>query len=316
MSANVPCPDCGKVVEVPDGSTGKNVRCASCQTSFVAKPPRVAKDQSAATLPAEEEQPKPNEQSESMVRQETAPAEVAGGLPSWLTLEWRRIPVSLSHWLLVPIFFLPWINVSCNDHKLMSQTGLQTCLGRIRHVPRLEKIKEQNKRQAAMLREQSSWLEVDSTSKAYLIWVFASFVLLACFIGLVCIGCVLFRQHGFAAIMNLSSLICLALGFVLLVIQMIIGFPIEAEIADAKNKQEQIQQQQQKKGMGNIALFLINTGNYEQFFDIEVTYTNWFWAMFTYLLLLLPWLLLELVAAGFAFYRHASNKRHDDTEDG
>src|SRR5687768_9240878 len=136
MSVTMPCPHCGKHNAVPSHALGHVVRCASCNATFLAESPsdvngnaetapeqfpdgrdrdhpRHDKDADALTAPSIQAEPSALEAAHLISRV----------LKQWINPEWRRIPVVLSTWLLAPLFFLPWINVSCANSRLATQSG-------------------------------------------------------------------------------------------------------------------------------------------------------------------------------------------------
>jgi predicted Zn finger-like uncharacterized protein len=56
MPVNVPCPNCGTSLRIPDTALGKRVKCSKCETAFTAEPPAEAPD---AAVQAEAPAPKP-----------------------------------------------------------------------------------------------------------------------------------------------------------------------------------------------------------------------------------------------------------------
>lgn len=170
------------------------------------------------------------------VRRKDDPSQHAAALVAWflrtVNPDWRRIPTSLGPWLLIPFFFLPWINVSCNEQPLARQSGLQSLYGGFTFSPNIQRIMDQQKAMAIPNQPPPD----DKDLKAYILWPFPLFVLAGIFCGVVCIGCVLLRVRHVAAGANLVALGCGALCFVLLALQMAIGFPIANNVRESNAK--------------------------------------------------------------------------------
>jgi hypothetical protein len=57
----IPCPECGKVFNVPENVLGKKIKCKECGTAFAADPPKktVKPSKPGGTVKAKKEEPKP-----------------------------------------------------------------------------------------------------------------------------------------------------------------------------------------------------------------------------------------------------------------
>jgi hypothetical protein len=87
---DIPCPNCEKVLKVPEGALGKKVKCKSCEEVFVAEKPGAAKKPAAAPKPSavsaskpggavkpKKEEPKPEPKKEEPKKEEPAGYKVA-----------------------------------------------------------------------------------------------------------------------------------------------------------------------------------------------------------------------------------------------
>jgi hypothetical protein len=311
MSVTMPCPHCGKHNSVPSHALGHVVQCASCNKTFLAESPterngdapsatdqfpevrdrdhpRHDKDADALATPSIQTEPSPLEAAHLITRL----------LRRWINPEWRRIPVSLSFWLMVPLFFLPWINVSCANYRLATQTGLQACIGTATASPRLQKLRKDQFNRRNNFQAPMPLLQVEHTNKAYLVWAFGFFGISACLIGLLCIPTVLFRFPAVAAVANLLGLALVATCGLLLIVQMSIAFPIEREITEARKADEA-----RRHPLLNDPFRREEPMVSDVVYDVEASYSAWFWILFTYTLLAIPLLFIELTISGVAVYR-------------
>ena len=144
---------------------------------------------------------------------------VAGGLIS-------KIACPSAFGLVLLLFFLPWLTISCNGTKMLSQSGLQTCYaGASSEQPSLSDSDQE--------KEKKSDNDIKGPSPAWLIILYA----LAIMAGLTLSVLMILKDNGQ---FWKWVVICSAAAFCLLTIQMIWGFPIENWL---KNLPEEIAKQ-------------------------------------------------------------------------
>lgn len=156
-----------------------------------------------------------------------------GGGRGWagMILEWRRVPSSLAHWLLVPLFFLPWINVSCNGQTVMTQSGLQACYGGGTLAPKFQRLADEEQARAGG-KNQMANRQAEEKKPAYAIWPIPVLIAIGIVSGFVCIGTVVLRSRPVAA-GTISSVWVPALYYALLGIQMLVRLPIEQAVDES-----------------------------------------------------------------------------------
>jgi hypothetical protein len=225
-------------------------------------------------------------------------------------LDWRRIPSALGHWLMVPLFFLPWLTVSCNGQTMLTQSGLQACYRGGTLSPRLQRFADEAnaapiaqplpiqkgvpaKKGDAVPLADRGFANRKSKDLAHFIWPFPVFVLLGIISGLVCVGAVLFQFRSISAGAHLLSLGCGVCCFALLGLQMSFKFPLEKRVEEASrraNEAPPLDLDGRPNPFAQAAGMMIN---------METTYTPWFWLEFGLAMLFIPLLVLEVGVSCF-----------------
>jgi len=115
----------------------------------------------------------------------------------------------------------------------------------------------------------AAWPKLEEAAPwAILSIIYITFVVLGGFIGLLCIGCAIFRLHNFAAATHLFSLGLGSAAFLALGAQLVIGFPVE------KHVKQQIEKSINDQNRNNLFGVRQNAGD---FVDVEPQYTAWLW---------------------------------------
>ncbi len=199
--------------------------------------------------------------------------------------DWRRLPTCPHLWLAFLLFFLPWVNLSCNSRTLVTQTGLQSCYGAKSLDPKFEKMVRNDKGPAGAnlvkprLDESPPW--------SMLSIVYITFVVLGGITGLACIVCVFLRLNTVAAGVHLFSLGLGAAAFLAIAAQMFVGFPLEKHF---KQQLEKVRQEEQRQNG-----FHAPVNEDLDWFDVEAKYTVWLWLSLLVTFVSVPVFLLEFV---------------------
>ena len=207
--------------------------------------------------------------------------------------DWRRLLTCSQLWLVFFLFFLPWVNLSCNGRTLVTQTGLQTCHGGFTVDARIEKAARNDKalQNDNVLKEQPTW--------SLLSTVFIVFVFLGGLIGFGCIVCVLFRMSTYAKATHLFSLGLGGAAFLALAAQVTIGFPMDRHLTQQieKNRAER-ERQNAPVGIANDAI--------DAWSGFDTRYTFWLWLSFIITFVSAPAFVLEFaILIGQAIKRPA-----------
>lgn len=266
MPIHVTCTACNQMVAAPESMAGKKAVCPNCK-AVIAIPEQY--------VPAQIVEPEPPSLSPSshdlgssldIAHPPTIDARTEEEKEALRALrfvylffrdDWRRLPTCGHLWLAFFLFFLPWVNISCNGRTLATQSGFQSCRGAWTVDPKLEKQLRNDVNQRAKLDETPPW---SMLSIIYLV-----FVVPGGLCGLVCIGFVLLRLHTFAAATHLFSLGLGSAAFLALGSQMAIGFPVDKHVRQQVEKAEQPRRNLQP-GM-----------QMDAWFDVETKYTAWLW---------------------------------------
>jgi hypothetical protein len=287
------CPNCKSVIEIPE----KYV------PALVVPDPREAsahEPMTDAKVPPALDITKPAEQVSPAEEERAALRLVRFGY-IFLRDDWRRLPTCSHLWFVFFLFFLPWINLSCNSRIIATQTGLQTCLGSATVNPKVEKLARnvrnlpEGNQLRPMLEEMPPW--------SLLSVVYVLFVFLGGLVGFACMGCIVFRLKMAAAGAHLASLglggtACLALSA-----QMLIGFPIDKHARLQLDKAIAEQERRNAAGFRNEGV--------ETLLDVEVNYTFWLWLSWLMTLVSAPVFVVEfgvLVVDAMRKYRQQSEE--------
>jgi hypothetical protein len=225
-------------------------------------------------------------------------------------LEWRRIPLANTLWPLLLLFFLPWTNLSCNDRVLLQQSGFQSCYGGATPTAQLRGLIERNAQQAKALprEQQPKGLPGEQQSKglpvAHFSVPFAGFLAVGLALGLACVLAVVYQLRGVAAALHLLSLGCGATCFLLLVGQMMLGFPIDRQIQRSNEQIRELRAEQRNKllanpfGRANPGVDLAGDLAADALIGFDVQYTSWFWCTLLVTFLSIPLLVTEGIISG------------------
>lgn len=196
----------------------------------------------------------------------------------------RRLATCPHLWLVFFLFFLPWLNISCNGRTVATQTGMQTCFGSATIDPKIDKWGRAHGNFGggpnvvrARLDEPVPW--------SLLSLIYIVFVFLGGFVALACIVCVFLRLRAVATGAHLFALGLGGAAFLALAAQMLIGFPVERH---AKAQAEKIRTEQRQRNdlpKGNDPV--------EVLFDLDTTYSGWLWLSLLLTFVSAPVFLLE-----------------------
>jgi hypothetical protein len=203
--------------------------------------------------------------------------------------DWRRLPTCAHLWFVFFLFFLPWVNVSCNGRTLLTQTGLQTCHGAFTVDPKFEKMARDDR---GLQNENLLKPKLDEPPPwPVLSIIYVTFVFLGGLIGFLCIACVVFRLHTFGAAMHLFSLGLGGAAFLALGSQMLIGFPIDRHL------KQQIEKSRAEQGRRNAQFGFrpMPHDGFDAWFDVEAKYSAWLWLSLVLSSVSVPIFLLEFV---------------------
>jgi hypothetical protein len=280
--------------------------------SIAASPPPVtqpARSSSSATAPAQ-------------IQNEVAPKPSAGQQPlvnrlgALFMSHWRRIPTSLTLWLALPLFFLPWINVTCNGRDYISQSGMQTATGGYSVAKDLEGMTSSksttSRSSASASRGSGSAKDEDELKGSFLSWVYLLAVVVGSLLGLACAGAVVAFQLAGSKLSsgrmgNMLSwgitgghFVVLLLGclcFVALFGQMLFGFPVDREI-DKANKE--MRDSAGSKGSG-----VLDGSALAGAMELKSSYTFWLWLSFLITFGSLAFLLFEAAVTAYSILARA-----------
>jgi hypothetical protein len=306
MPITVTCRACNQTVAAPDSMAGKKAVCPKCQASMsvpeqyapaaIVDPHRsdksLAEPLPIIDKPSSVDIAKPPD-FDTRAEEEKATLEILRLVYIFFRDDWRRLPTCGHLWIAFGLFFLPWVNVSCNNRTLVSQSGLQTCYGAFALDPKFEKWARDER---APRIDNFSKPKLDEPPPwSALSIVFGTFVCLGGIIGFLCVAGVFFRLHTFAAATHLFSLGLGSAAFLALASQMLIGFPID------KHAKQQLEK------CRNIPFGNRPDPNdaVEAMLDIEVKYSPWLWLSAVLTLVSVPTFLLEFgVLIAEAIKRH------------
>jgi hypothetical protein len=300
MPINVTCHACNQVVAAPDAMAGKKAVCPNCR-AVIAIPEEFAPAAIADPTPHDKSSPEPPSDHEiptslditsprdAQAEEEKAALRILGMVYVFCRDDWRRLPTCAHLWFALFLFFLPWINISCNGRTLVTQTGLQTCHGAFSVDPKFEKMARHD---PGLRNENILKPKPDETPPwSVLSIIYVTFVFLGALIGFPCIAFVVFRLHTFAAATHLFSLGLGGAAFLALGSQMLIGFPIERHMTQQieKNRAEQ------ERRNAQFGIRPMPNDGMDAWFDVEARYSAWLWLSFVISLVSVPIFLLEFV---------------------
>jgi phage FluMu protein Com len=298
MPINIHCPTCDQVVAAPDALAGKRVVCPNCK-AVVAIPEKAAPAANGAksadldALQAIDVEPAPPLQiAKADVDQhgadEQAALRVVRIIYVMLRDDWRRLFTCAHLWPALFLFFLPFVNVSCNNRTLLSQSGLQACYGGFTVDPKVDQLARNEK---ALKNEAIPRPKQDEPAPwSILTIVYILFVFLGSGLGFLCILAVLFRFRLICAGLHLFSLGLGGAAFLALSAQMIIGFPIDKHV---KQQFEKARAEQERRNAGAGIRPIQGAEGFEALFDIDSRYSPWLWLSCLLAFISAPAFLLE-----------------------
>ena len=288
MQINIHCPTCDQVVAAPDALAGKRVVCPSCKAvvAIPEKAPAIGMD-TPQVIDVEPVVPL------QIARVDVDPhgADEKAGLRVLRIIyvilrdDWRRLFTCAHLWPALFLFFLPFVNVSCNNRTLLSQTGLQACYGGFTVDPKIDQLARNEK---ALKNEAIPRPKQDEPAPwSILTIVYILFVFLGSGLGFLCILAVFFRFRLICAGLHLFSLGLGGAAFLALSAQMIIGFPIE------KYVKQQFEKARVEQDRRNVQAVVIAGIGVDALFDIDSHYTAWLWISCLLVSISAPTFLLE-----------------------
>ena len=268
------CPVCSRSMQGPSALANTTATCPECRKKFVVTPESHAAPKS----------------------------EFVGSLPpllvAILTRDWRRVATSIHLWLALPLFFLPWVNISCNDRVIGSQSGFQTCYGGSSIDPKLKKLAEEPAQKApGGLRPNGA---KDRAPASVLSLIYGAALLIGGVLGILCVFSVIARTptwHNALAWSTGTHLLSLgfgALAFLFLALQMAVGFPVEHEFD--RNMKKAIAKQRADKDVPDFAKGL---GVEVAGAMVEFKYSAWLWISCVITFVSVPALVVELLILCF-----------------
>jgi hypothetical protein len=287
MPIHITCPSCNQTVAAPESMAGKKAVCPNCR-AVIAVPEQFVPTAAVAPQPVElPPMMQPTSPVDSRAEEEKAVLRILRLVYIFCRDDWRRLPTCGHLWLVFFLFFLPWVNLSCNSRTLISQTGWQTMHGGTTVDPKFEKLAKNDRPNDNVPRpkldEPPPW--------SLLSIIYFVFIFLGGLIGAACIGCVVFRMRMFAVAAHLFSLGLGVAAFLALASEMMIGFPIEKHM---KLQIEKSRQEQERRDALLGARPKPNEG-LEALFDVEVRYSFWLWLSVVITFVSAPVFLLEFV---------------------
>ena len=302
MPINLTCHACNQVVAAPDSMAGKKGVCPNCR-AVIAIPEQAAPAAIVDPIPNDKALPEPPShdeipasvdiaqapQTDSQADEEKAALRILRMVYVFFRYDWRRLPTCAHLWFVFFLFFLPWINISCNGRTLVTQTGLQTCHGAFSVDPKLEKMARNDR---GLQNENMLKPKLDEPPPwSVLSIIYITFIFLGALIGFLCITCVVFRLHTFAAATHLFSLGLGGAAFLALGSQMLMGFPIDRHI---KQQIEKSRAEQERRNAQFGFRPMPNDG-FDAWFDVEPKYSAWLWLSLVISSVSVPIFLLEFV---------------------
>jgi len=217
------------------------------------------------------------------------------GKGRWASLlEWRRVPLANTLWPVVLFFFLPWTNISCNDRVLLQQSGFQSCYGGATPTAQLRQMAERN----ANMKDKQPSVPV-----APFIIPFAGFLAISLITGAACILCVVLKLRSASASVNLLALASGVACFMLLVAQMVYGFPLDRQIQKQNERIRQVREIQKNNPLRNPNLQGMDLAA-DALVSIEAKYAPWIFGA-----LLISFLSLPLLAIEAALFVSIASRR-------
>ena len=206
-------------------------------------------------------------------------------------LEWRRPLMANTLWPALLLFFLPWTNLSCNDRVLIRQSGFQSCYGGATPTAYLQGMMERNgdpaKRKGGP----------DSLPLSPLSWMFALCLATGIVSGLGCMIALATRLRIVAIALEHVALLAGSACFLLLVVQMVFGFPLERQLhqENEKTRQQRKQDRDARAQFGDPNRGFDEAGALaaDALVGIDVQYSVWLWATLFFTFLSVPLLLAE-----------------------
>lgn len=288
MSPNLrfQCPACKSTLEAGVSHAGEKIRCLKCgQKLLVPTPPNANNKTVLAPMvdqlapapaaggweaavapppPLLEASPdaRPADRAEFARYASVALAMLRSGSRLKSILEWRRPLLANTLWPALLLFFLPWVNISCNGQVLLQQSGFQSCYGGATLSPQSRAMIEGNQGQAAAQRPES--FPFSPLSCLFIVGLAAGLV---CGAGcLICMACSI--RRGAIALEHLALFVG-AGCFASLVAQMAFGFPLERRLNAEMQAHPMI--------------------------GVQIQYSAWFWMTLLLTFLSVPLLLAEAV---------------------
>ncbi len=307
MPINIHCPTCDQVVAAPDALAGKRVVCPSCK-AVVAIPEKPAASVLDSPREIDVEPVAPLQIGRADVdphgADEQAALRVVRIIYVILRDDWRRLFTCAHLWPALFLFFLPFVNVSCNNRTLLTQSGLQACYGGFTVDPKIDQIARNEK---AMKNEAIPRPKQDEPAPwSILTIVYILFVFLGSGLGFLCILAVLFRFRMISAGLHLFSLGLGGAAFLALTAQMIIGFPIDKHV---KQQFEKARLDQERRNAQAGIPPIQGAEGLEALIDIDAHYSLWLWLSCLLAFLSAPAFLLEFSVVLAAVVRGYLRKR-------
>jgi hypothetical protein len=198
--------------------------------------------------------------------------------------DWRRLFTCAHLWPALFLFFLPFVNVSCNNRTLLSQSGLQACYGGFTVDPKIDQLARNEK----AIKEALPRPKQDEPAPwSILTIVYILFVFLGSGLGFLCILAVLFRFRLICAGLHLFSLGLGGAAFLALTAQMIIGFPID------KHVKQQFEKARAEREIRNVPAIPIAGIGVDALLDIDSHYSLGLWLSCLLAFISAPAFLLE-----------------------
>jgi hypothetical protein len=284
MSISVRCDECGRLIRAPESTAGRTVGCPECRAS-VRVPDLTEDDHDLTTLSAPDNEDEPVQL-----------------VLAFLKSDWRRIPTAMSLWLAIPLFFLPWINVTCSGLSsvvLYHQSGMQSCYGGVTATPEGEELVNGKGNGGGTFTSVGNGKKdpFEDLSPSIISWIYFGVLLLGCFLGFVCILCVVLRFTWGARIGHLLTLLLGCFCVLLLLIAMFIGFPLDQRIKDYV---ETMRAEDAARARTNPPM---NQGNDSGVNVIHTGYAYGLWLSLLVTMISLPFFVIESVLLVYSLTR-------------